>query len=295
MSALDQIDCTRIGRYSSGEIPGGFHGGRHPIAQFIGGDCYSFDGPKYSSLDEVPSDASKLPSRIDQFSEETIEIVDVGCSTGGATLSFLELLRHLTNKRINLQGYDNDRTTLDTARRGDAMYDSTGCLLHEKVLDVVKEHFNVKEVYRNTDPRRGYVNGNDDVYELTLKPKSAPLLESILNYGEADNLPLSDDFSHLTICTFVLRYADNQEDIFNELARITRPGGYIFTEEYALQKEDKGVRFLHPSRNDAAISFYDTNKIIHYWPLSPGGEHDKEFLPRDLMSCIISMRETFNN
>ncbi|HLC77583.1 MAG TPA: class I SAM-dependent methyltransferase [Candidatus Nanoarchaeia archaeon] len=281
MTSFDDPNCTRIGRYSSGEFLG-MHGGKHPIAQFLAGPSYTLN----SKIDlkwgmgttRIPEDAQRLPSRLEQFPEEQIEIVDVGCSTGGATLTLHEIVSSLTSKKVVTRGYDADEKLLEKTLKGESSYFSSGSLLHPLPLRSAMTHFNVTGVHPNKNKKAGYVNGFDDTYEFTIKSSSLPILTKMLNIGDGKNLPLADETSHLTICAFVLRYCggDEQEDIFRELVRVTRPGGFIFTEEFAFQKEEKGVRYLSPLGEDAAVSFYNPSKVLFYNNFPPGEEHAKE-------------------
>ncbi len=279
-TSFDDPNCTRIGRYSSGELRG-MYGGKHPIAQFFAGPCYALNSKmvcNWGSDTKIPEDAKRSPSRLEQFKEKQIEIVDVGCSTGGATLNLHEIISSLTSKKVRTRGYDNDERMLEKTLRGEMQYFSSGSLLHPLPLSAAMTHFDLKEIMPNRDKKMGYVNGLDDSYHFAIKPSSLPILEKMLSSGDGGSIPLDDETSHLTICTFVLRYCEEQEEIFRELVRITRPGGFIFTEEYAFCKDKNGVRPLLPFGKDAAVSFYNPRKVLFYDSSPPGEEYAKELL-----------------
>ncbi|MBX4196447.1 methyltransferase domain-containing protein [Candidatus Pacearchaeota archaeon] len=285
-TSMDDVNCTRLGRYSIGEHRS-WWGGGNPIAQFFGGKCYSFPQRieyKFGQETRIPATASELPSRINQFSDDVIEIVDVGCSTGGATLSFYELLRSLhPQRKITIRGFDNDKRMLDEALEGKTTYHSYGLSLHPKSNIAINNHFYLEDYQPQREKRAGFVDGSEDLYIFSLKPSSLPVLQSILNGGNGENLPLKDKHAHLTICSHVLRYINDQSAIFRELVRITKPGGYIFTEEYAFRRTEKGVDYLSPLWNDAAVSLYDPHKVIQYHSLAGGEMYSKEYAPSDIM------------
>ena len=89
----------------------------------------------------------------------------------------------------------------------------------------------------------------------------------------ARELPEENSVADATICLYILRYhtRENRLKIFRELLRVTKPGGYIFTEGFFLKRTEAGVRALSPT-SEPAISFYDSRKALYY--LSDGVEKE---------------------
>jgi ubiquinone/menaquinone biosynthesis C-methylase UbiE len=217
----------------------------------------------------IPDNAVLLPPRINDFKQNEIMILDVGCSSGANLFLLKDLLQKYSDKDIKVKGYDNDRKRLKEAKKGKSEYSSLECLLHPIVREVVDKYFFEK----GKDSDQGY----ETAHYFSLKKGSVQELENMLHFGDAKSLPEPDKSSDVTLCLYVLRYHNitDQLKIFKELIRVTKPGGFIFTEEFSLKKEENGVSPVSPWENPA-ISFYDLKKALFSHAYNDTGEFTKE-------------------
>ena len=272
MNIFWKPDCTRIGRYSGGEAEYD-HTTTYPIVQFFSNPTYDLksrlnqyhtdQNGYYYTL--VPENAQSVSARINQFPGDSVTILDVGCSAGANLLLMEDLFQKATQKRVIIKGYDIDTELLTRVKAGQEVYHSHRALLHPVVEEIVQKYFTLKEIITANPRKIGSINGSGDQFLYTLNSEALVRLSSLVEESNALDLPIPDNSSHLTICTFVLRYQTEIDSwrIFRELIRVTTPGGVIFTEENAFQKVGSGVRHLNP-RLEPAISFYDQRKALYY-------------------------------
>jgi len=266
---FQDISCTRIGRYSSGERPQITQ--THPIIQFLANEYYhgpllKFDDENGTYCAKIPENSIAIPARINEFKDDKISVLDVGYSFGANLFLLQQLLQINSDKPVIVKGYDNDLTILKKPTQEKIVYNSLSCLLHPIVRNIIDRFF----IEEKKDPG---VSSHEQPVNFSLKENAKSELEKMLFYGNAMDLPEPDHASDATIGLYVLRYHDRitQLRIFRELIRVTKPGGYIFTEEFFFRREKNTVSGLSPSY-EPAISFYDSKKALWYFSNDPERE-----------------------
>ena len=78
------------------------------------------------------------------------------------------------------------------------------------------------------------VEPNEAFHELLLSQAKASGIAATLLSGEADNIPLADNYADAVICTLVLCSVSNPSAAITEMKRVLKPGGkLIFIEHVA--------------------------------------------------------------
>lgn len=298
MMVFSNLDCTRIGRYAGGEIKDATSS--HPIIQFLVNPYYEdelyleFEHKGGCFCAEVPKKAKPKAPRITKFKGDKVRVLDVGCSSGANLLLLEDLLSKATDKEVEVRGYDNDKRTVKKTKKGKMAYESRKALLHPVVNELVERYFDFMETVQS---KWHFKNGDRTTTQIdegnlySIRSEALQRLQKLLSFCDAKELPKKDNSVDVAICLYVLRYNDvkDQWKIFRELIRVTKPGGYIFTEEFFFRRgrendyfeekrtgrkyEKEGVTVLYPKLN-VATSFYDKRKAL--WYNSGGGEFSHE-------------------
>jgi SAM-dependent methyltransferase len=287
MANLD-LNFTLLGRYSDGETCQS--NPSHPIVQFLSSPAFdipsgkplefNFDNERRVYCSVIPKDALMKPSRIDQEPGNDYNILDVGCSFGFNTLLVENLIKGSTKKRVHVKGYEREPYVLEKLRIGDVSCLSMGGLLHPFVRESVLEDFDMKKVHVKSEEECMRV------YEFSPKDDTKRRLMKKVSYGDALKIPEPDGSSNATICAHVLRHNSelDQLRILKELMRVTKVGGYIFTEDHTMKRTEYGVEGQRPM-NDVAVSLYDPRIALDYYCPCSGPQTE----------CIFPMETEYLN
>lgn len=118
------------------------------------------------------------------------------------------------------------------------VYDKYRDLLKGKILDVGSDHCYLRDLIGASGEYVGIgIGGNPDI-EVNL---------------EKQTIPFDDNCFDAVLCLDVLEHVDNTQDVFDELCRVTKPGGHVIISLPNSYRDFLGMLF--GSKDDKALNF----------------------------------------
>ena len=134
--------------------------------------------------------------------------------------------------------YTTCKDYTDRPTKAAYVHEKYGEILKGKVLDVGADNCYLRDLLGDVAKYTGIgIGGNPDI-EVNL---------------EKQTIPFDDNCFDAVLCLDVLEHVDNTQDVFDELCRVTKPGGHVIISLPNSYRDFLGMLF--GSKDDKALNF----------------------------------------